>query len=130
VIPVFGRGDFKFEPVDQRVLAEAVATSIDHPAASNAVFEIRGEGSHSWKDILREIAHALGKKKIRFIHFPVWFVRSMVFLFGWLPISPMSRDQLDMLLEGNTGNCRNAVEELKLDWIDLREAIAHAVGRA
>jgi NADH dehydrogenase len=129
LIPVFGRGDSRFEPIDLRMLADAVVTSIDNTAARNALFELRGENSYSWVEILREIARALGKKKARFFHVPVWFVKLMVFLFGWLPLSPISRDQLAMLLEGNTGNGRNAVEELGLDWIEFPDAIAHALGK-
>lgn len=128
ITPVFGDGGYRFEPVDRRVLAEGVARSIVNPAAFNAVFEFRGDRSNSYVEILDLIGKAIGKKKVRTLRLPLWLVKPMVLAFGWLPFSPISFDQLKMLVEGSTGSGRNAVDELNLQWIELPEAIEYALG--
>lgn len=129
ITPVFGDGGYRFEPVDKRILAEGVARSIVNPAVFNAVLEFRGERSYSYIEILDHIGKAIGKKNVRIWRLPLWLARPMVRAFGWLPFSPISIDQLNMLVEGSTGSGRNAVKELNLDWIELPEAIEYALGR-
>lgn len=127
--PVFGDGSYRFEPVDRRVLADGVVRSLDNPATFNTVLEFRGERSYSYIEILDHIGKALGKKKVRKVRLPLWLVKPMVWAFGRLPFSPISLDQLKMLVEGSTGSGRNAVEELNLQWIELPEAIRYALER-
>ena len=126
--PVLGDGRSEFEPVDRRVVADAVAASLVDPAAENAVLELRGPGIHSYDDILDAVGKALGKKRVRKLHLPLWFARPAVFLFGRLPFSPIDMDQLKMLLDSRPGDGRDGVAELGLRRIGLEDMLAHALG--
>lgn len=123
VTPVFGSGEYRFEPVHRDVLAKAMVALLAREDAWERVYELRGEESYSYLEILSEIGRSLGKKKVRFIKIPLWLVRPLVWLLGWLPFFPITMDQLNMLVQGNTGDGMNAVEEFGISWYGLEEAL-------
>ena len=126
--PVLGKGRSEFEPVDRRVVADAVVESLANPIAENVVLELRGPRVYNYNGILDAVGAALGKKKVRILHLPLWLVRPAVYLFGWLPFSPIDRDQLEMLLDSRPGEGRDGVAELGLPRIELEDSLAHAFG--
>lgn len=123
LVPVFGDGEYRFQPVHRSVLAKAVAALLGSESSWNRVYEVRREESYSYKEILQAIGRWLGRKNVRLVHVPVWMVKLGVRLFGWLPFFPITMDQLNMLLEGNVGAGHNAVEEFDLEWYELDEAL-------
>jgi uncharacterized protein YbjT (DUF2867 family) len=130
VAPVFGNGLYSFEPIDRRVLARAVAVALESDSTCGGLYELRGPKAYTYNEILDEMGKTLGKRRVRKVHLPLWFVRPLVFATGWLPFSPVNRDQLEMLLESKPGRGRDGVAELGLPVIDLPEALEHAIGTA
>lgn len=128
IVPVIGSGDYRFEPIDKRVLAEAVDRSIGNETVFGKILDVRGPESYSYNSILDVLGEALGKKRVRKIHLPPWLVKPFVWAFGRLPLSPVTIDQLNMLLEGSTGNGPNAVDILGLESVDFKESIHYALG--
>jgi NADH dehydrogenase len=57
----------------------------------------------SWKEMIRRIAEATGKRKW-ILPMPTWIMRFGATLFDWLPLFPVTRGQLTMLEEGNTAD--------------------------
>jgi len=53
--------------------------------------------------MVQRIASATGKSKIM-LSMPLWLMKTGATLFDWLPFYPVTRDQLIMLGEGNTGS--------------------------
>jgi len=125
--PVFGDGRYSFEPVDRRVVAEAVTRALVDENTCGVTYELRGPKVYTYDEILDETARALGKRRARKIHLPLWLMRPLVSATGWLPFAPVSRDQLEMLLESGPATGLDGVVELGLPVIDLPEALAHAV---
>ncbi|MEQ8204959.1 MAG: NAD(P)H-binding protein [Woeseia sp.] len=94
------RGGFSLTPVHVEDVASAFVASLQSPASVGQIFPLGGNETLSWPAILRRIANASGKRKI-LLPVPAVFVRLACVLldrFSWFPIT---RDQLDMLLEGN-----------------------------
>jgi uncharacterized protein YbjT (DUF2867 family) len=95
-------GAFELGPVHIEDVAAAFATSLTLPEAIGQTFELCGPDAWTWKEILRAIATAAGKPKKPMLPAPVMFIGPVAGLldrFSWFPVT---RDQLTMLLLGNT----------------------------
>lgn len=127
VVPLFGDGLSRYEPVDRRVLASSVAVALAHRSAPGSVYEFRGERSWTYRELLDAVGAAWGRKKVRKIALPLGFVRFMIAAFGWLPFAPITRDQLEMLVEADVGTGPDASKELGVTWIPLEESLRWSV---
>jgi NADH dehydrogenase len=104
VVPVIGSGKYKFQPIYRSNLALLIETivrgkSIDYAideADVNIVFAV-GEEVFTLKQLLKKQAKGL---KL-YIHIPLVILSFAVKLFGNFKFFPISKQQLDMLVEGN-----------------------------
>jgi NADH dehydrogenase len=55
-----------------------------------------------WREIIDTITSAVGKRRKWKIPVPTWGIGAIATLLGWLPFFPITRDQITMLMEGNT----------------------------
>ena len=55
-----------------------------------------------WRETINIIAAAVGKRSKWKISVPAWGIGAIAALLGWLPFFPITRDQITMLMEGNT----------------------------
>jgi uncharacterized protein YbjT (DUF2867 family) len=128
VVPVFGSGEYLLEPLDKRVVADAFVGAVENPRTGGAVYELRGPRSHTYNEILDVLGRTLGRVRVRKVHVPLWFARPLVAATGWLPFSPVTKDQLEMLVSSKPGQGRDGVSELGLRVIDLAEQLDYALG--
>ncbi len=94
-------GQFYFSPIHVTDVARVFVKALELPGASSKTFELGGPDILSWFRVVKTIAAAYGKKKW-LIPVPALGVKSAAFLldrFSWFPVT---RDQITMLLEGNT----------------------------
>jgi NADH dehydrogenase len=94
-------GGFELGPVHVEDVAAAFAAALNQPESIGQTFELCGPRAWSWKEILKAIAAASGKSKLM-LPAPVMFIAPIAGLmdrFSWFPVT---RDQLIMLLAGNT----------------------------
>ncbi|HPS77028.1 MAG TPA: complex I NDUFA9 subunit family protein [Thermoanaerobaculaceae bacterium] len=101
VFPVFGDGRAMLQPVAVNEVARCFVAALERPGCESQVFELGGPQEPSYDEVLRRIARALGLRR-RLVHLPVGLSRFLVSVLEHLPGSPISRDQLTMLLEGST----------------------------
>ena len=94
-------GPVMLSPLHVTDLVDAIVASIDTPALRNSVCEMGGGEMLSWRTILQRIATAVARKKI-LLPVPIPAMRIAASLFQWLPIFPVTSDQLKMLQDGNT----------------------------
>ena len=105
----FNAGQFKMSPVHVKDVAKSFVKSLSEKKSIGKSFPL-GNNELTWKEIVKIIAVASNKEDKMFIPSPVFPVKmiSLIFdRFGWFPIS---RDQLIMLLEGNTCDGSEAFE--------------------
>lgn len=95
-------GTFQMSPVHVQDVAAAFAAAIDNPAASQRVFPLCGPDSPSWQNILQTIAQAAGGKNKLMLPAPADAIKLVAGVLDKQPWFPITRDQLTMLLEGNT----------------------------
>ncbi|MCF1184496.1 NAD(P)H-binding protein [Marichromatium gracile] len=93
-------GAFELAPVHIDDVARAFTLALGEPRTESQTYSLCGPQRLSWKAILGTIAAAVGKQKAM-VPAPVFAVRAMAGLFDRYPWFPISRDQIQMLLESN-----------------------------
>lgn len=109
VWPIFGNGSFAMQPIHVKDVARAFAGALSTPAAHGKVFCLSGPEAISFKDILGRIASGAGVRHKPMIPQPLWLMRPVVSILGGI-LLPISSDQLEMLVEGNTCDGSAAAE--------------------
>jgi uncharacterized protein YbjT (DUF2867 family) len=93
-------GRFELSPVHVEDVARAFVNQLVSPAESNRIFHLGGPAILSWKEILTTIAEAVGRRKLM-LPVPVQGVKIAAGLLDQFEQFPVTRDQLNMLMEGN-----------------------------
>ncbi|MBK1693463.1 epimerase [Chromatium weissei] len=98
-------GSFELAPVSVDDVAAAFTLALTETHTESQTYSLCGAQRYSWKAILQTIATAAGKSKWM-VPAPALAIQTMAGLFDRYSWFPISRDQLQMLLEGNvcTGN--------------------------
>ena len=91
----------EMSPVFIEDVADAFVAALEDDSTIGKMIELAGPEVLSWDDIVARIADAVGRKKL-VLPMPIWMMRAGATLFDWLPLYPVTRDQLTMLEEGNT----------------------------
>ena len=95
-----GAGRFRMSPVAVQDVAEAFVRALETPASIGQAFHLGGPEALEWREILRLISAAAGKRKLM-LPAPVALPRAAAALFDRFAWFPVTRAQLTMLLEGN-----------------------------
>lgn len=102
VLPIFGDGSFSMQPVAVDSVARAFADAATRPVAGVREYCVAGPEPIPYVELVDIITRASGRSTKPKVHIPVAFVRLGIELMGWTGLLPVSRDQLEMLVEGNT----------------------------
>ena len=94
-------GQFRMSPVHVRDVASMFVRSLDMQHTAGRIFALGGPEAITWKDILRTIAQATGGSQWA-LPAPVLLVKGLATLLDQFAFFPVTRDQLTMLMEGNT----------------------------
>jgi len=94
-------GGFRMSPVHVEDVAAVFVKALDMPQATGRIFQLCGPAALAWKDILQIIAHVAGTTKLA-LPAPVLPIRVLAMLLDQFAFFPITRDQLTMLMEGNT----------------------------
>ena len=97
----FNAGSFSMSPIHVKNVAEFFVKSIKLKVCEKNIFDLGGPEVLTWKEIIHQIALASGKRTWK-IPAPVVVIKiaaSILDRFKWFPVT---RDQLTMLMEGNT----------------------------
>lgn len=107
-VPVIGDGLYRLQPVWLGDVAEVFALSVER-ADLGGTFELGGPDQLTWHQMLDAIEAALAVERRR-LRVPVGVARFAALAGLALPrLAPISPDQLQMLLEGNT-TASNAID--------------------
>ncbi len=122
IFPVFGNGRYKTQPVNVENVAEAFAKAVESEGAFNKTFELGGPKKYEFNELLDAIGKTLGKKVWK-LHIPLFVIKPLVWLIGRFSFSPVTYEQLTMLLEDNVCDERKFYETLKIELIPLEEGM-------
>ena len=96
-------GQLYMSPVYVKDVADAFVAVLDKPETTGLTLELGGPEALSWTEMIRRVAEAAGRKKL-ILPMPVAVMMFAATLLDWLPFFPVTRDQLRMLVDGNTAS--------------------------
>ncbi|MEZ4699910.1 MAG: NAD(P)H-binding protein [Rhodothermales bacterium] len=102
ILPVFGDGNYEMQPISVQEVASAFVQALTNDAARQKTYCVAGNDRIPYRKVLDLIAGGMGIAPKPQIKQPVWLVRPVVQTVGKLGLLPITPDQFEMLLEGNT----------------------------
>jgi NADH dehydrogenase len=100
VIPLVGGGYTRLQPVHVNDVAKAVCMSLRLSAARGTTYELGGPESHTLREILEMILARAERRRI-FVSVPFVLVHPLAQLLEFLPRSPLTVAQVDLLKHDN-----------------------------
>ena len=82
----------------------------------NKIFRLGGLDKVSWKEMIKTISKAVGKKKFA-IAAPVMVVKIIATFFKYFKWFPVTPEQLTMIMEDNTCESKELFDNLKINPI-------------
>jgi uncharacterized protein YbjT (DUF2867 family) len=101
IVPVFGDGNSRVQPMAVEEVTACLVQALDLPAAVGGTFELGGPEALTFNELLRRIAATLALRRA-LVHLPLGISRALVRAVQLLPEPPITPDQLTMLLQGST----------------------------
>jgi len=123
LVPVFGDGQYRIQPVAVEQVAETYVKALDKSAAINETYLLGGAESYTYDRILDLVGQALGKEKVHKFHQPLSLVKPLVGMLDGFDRFPITSDQLAMLLEGNECDQEPWAQAFGIDPIAFAEGI-------
>lgn len=106
-------GGFELAPVSVGDVAAAFTLALAESRTESQTYSLCGPQRYTWKAILNTIAAASGKHKLM-MPAPVLPIQAAASLFDRYPWFPISRDQIQMLMEGNVCHDNDSFARLGL----------------
>ena len=106
-VNILQAGKFEMQPVHVEDVAQAFAAAVDNPAALGKTFTLCGADAVSWKQIIQTLAQASGRSGKLAVPAPAEILKVVAGVLDKQAWFPITRDQIVMLLEGNT--CSDSV---------------------
>ncbi|WP_018649533.1 MULTISPECIES: complex I NDUFA9 subunit family protein [unclassified Thioalkalivibrio] len=103
VIPLFGRGSTRLQPVHVTDIARALASLCADQPPTHSIYELGGPDILTYRQIVSLVLTHLGRKRPMLpIPFTVWHALAAVG--SLLPNPPLTRDQLYLMQQDNVAN--------------------------
>ena len=96
-------GRFRLSPIHVKDVVEIYIKALTDPDAIGKTYPLCGPDALEWRAILKTIGRAVGRNKWT-VPVPVFPLKIAAGLLDRFSAFPITRDQLTMLLEGNTGD--------------------------
>lgn len=100
VVPLFGRGETRLQPVFVKDVAAAVAKVIAEPGLRSRTLELGGAETLAWREVVEAVMAHLGRRRwLVPVPFAAW--RSLAAALERLPSPPLTRDQVILMERDN-----------------------------
>jgi uncharacterized protein YbjT (DUF2867 family) len=100
VVPLFGRGDTRLQPVLVDDVARGVARLLEGGGGAQWLFEFGGAQVCSYREAVELVLRVLGRRRLLLpVPFPAW--RALAAMLQVLPSPPLTRDQVLMMMQDN-----------------------------
>lgn len=100
VVPMFGRGETRLQPVHVNDVAKAATQVLEEPDAPGHIYELGGPQVLSYRDLLNVVmGQTHHHRPLVAVPFPLWHVGARVL--SILPNPPLTRDQLILMESDN-----------------------------
>ncbi len=100
VLPSFGKGETKFQPVYVGDVADAFLAALEDSRSLGTTYELTGPDTFTFDEIM-EVVQEYTKRKKFLLHLPYSLGKLIGCLLEWLPTPPLTRDQVFLLEKDN-----------------------------
>lgn len=114
-------GSFRLAPIYVGDVAAAFAKALEMPQTIHRIYPLCGPQALDWATILQTIAHGCGREKWA-VPAPAWAVKLAAAAFDRFEFFPITRDQIVMLMEGNTCDGGDSLGEFGIEPRPFNEA--------
>jgi uncharacterized protein YbjT (DUF2867 family) len=104
LVPVPGRGDQLVQPIHIDDFVSAVVALVESKTPIARRIPLVGPRHLPFRDMLRELRHALGLPPARLLPIPATLMRAAARVGGWLQGGMLDTETLEMLLRGNAAD--------------------------
>jgi len=111
-------GQFEMSPIHIKDVAVFFVKALNIGKTIGEIYELGGPKSYTWMELIDLISAASGKKKWK-IPAPVTPIKLAASIFERFPFFPITKDQLTMLLEGNTCDSASSFKFFEVDPISF-----------
>ena len=123
VVPVIGDGNYKWQPVSVRNVADLFVLALENKEAVNKTYEVRGPDIFTFNEVIDIIMDVICMKKPT-VHIPVRFAKPFIHLLEKILPSPfITSDQLKMLLEDYTHQTDDVLRVFNIDLISFEKGL-------
>lgn len=99
-VPVVGDGLAKVQPVFVGDVGSAVVAVLERPETARTVFELGGPRTYTYREIAALVLREIDRHK-RIVGIPAGLMRIAGFFAEFLPVPPLTHDQVDLLVTDN-----------------------------
>jgi uncharacterized protein YbjT (DUF2867 family) len=127
VIPLFGRGDTRLQPVLVDDVAKAVAHLTGSGDAESSLFELGGAQVYTYREVVEQVLAHLGRRRLLIpVPFILW--RALAALTSPLPHPPLTRDQVLLMQPDNVVHDGvGTFTDLDITPHSLQESLPHCL---
>ena len=119
VLPVFGDGQYEMQPISVQDVSAGFVQSLTTETSWKRSYCVAGRLKFTYSEILNVLSKGAGIEPKIQLNQPVWMVRPVIHSIGKLDVLPITPDQFEMLLEGNTCNASTFFEHFDLPDISF-----------
>ena len=102
ILPVFGDGAYQMQPVAVEDVAGAFVQALSRDETHEQIYHAAGPIAYPYTELLDILAEGMGIPPKPQIRQPLWLVRPVIHTVSKLGLLPITPDQFEMLIEGNT----------------------------
>ena len=128
VLPLFGTGGTRLQPVFVGDVAEACVRVLADPSTRCHVYELGGPRVYAYRELVRLVLEGIGRRTVMIpVPFLVWNILAAVTAFH--PDPPLTRDQVKLMSRDNlVGRQTLTLEDLGIRPTPVEEVLADCIG--
>lgn len=129
VLPLFGRGLTRLQPVYVDDVARAVICALADPTTAGQVYELGGPKVYTYRALVRLVLTRMGRKRMLLpVPFPIWDLVAGVMRV--MPRPPVTRDQITLMRRDNVvGEGALGFKDLDVEPAAVEDVLPTYVGR-
>jgi len=123
VVAVIGDGRYRHQPVWIGDVARSYVVALERPETIGKRYELGGPQVFEFNDLLDDLARITGRPPRRKIHVPVGLMKAQATVLSHFPPPlKVTREQIEMLIEGTECDLTGMREDLRIEPASLVEA--------
>ncbi|MCG8690534.1 MAG: complex I NDUFA9 subunit family protein [Minwuiales bacterium] len=124
VLPLFGRGDTRMQPVFVGDVAEAALNALQHPDAPGSTYELGGPRVYSYRALIDLVLARMNRRRVLApVPFPAWHLLAAAA--SLLPSPPLTRAQVSLMRRDNVvADSALSLQDLGIEATALEDTLA------